>query len=342
MDKESYIRNAKKSISIKLIKDMLPKMKKLRVLAIGDTIIDDYIFVRTKGRAVKDPIMSTEYIRKETYAGGVLIAANHMSDFVDEITCVTLLGEQNTMENFVKAQMKHNVRMRQFIKKGAPTTIKQRIIDNYRNNKLFKIEYIDDSPISVVLSNEIVNYLKQELPKYDIVMVLDYGHGFINHEIRRTLEKYSNFLAVNAQSNSSNMGFNYFTHYKRADFATMDKQELRLAMQMRFENLDEVIALAAEHTGIQKFIVTTGQDGCVFHSHGELHKAPILTDKVTDTVGAGDALFAITIPFIYCGADKEIVPFIANCAGGIAVNIMGNKEAISSEQLLLFAEEALK
>ena len=42
---------------------------------------------------------------------------------------------------------------------------------------------------------------------------------------------------------------------------------------------------------------------------------------------------------VYLNADNDIVPFVANCAGGIAANIIGNKESVTKEMLLSFMEE---
>ena len=36
---------------------------------------------------------------------------------------------------------------------------------------------------------------------------------------------------------------------------------------------------------------------------------------------------------------KEIIPFIANCAGGLGANIIGNKESVNKEKLLNFVEK---
>ena len=54
------------------------------------------------------------------------------------------------------------------------------------------------------------------------------------------------------------------------------------------------------------------------------------------------ALFAISLLFAYAKADDELVPFIANCAGGIAANIVGNKDSVTMDKLESFVREVLK
>jgi len=321
------------------IKEVINKLNNTSILIIGDIIIDHYVFVTPKGRAVKDPILSVEYKNREVYAGGIVATANHMSDFVKKIKLISLIGDQNNQVDVITNSLNKNIELKTFVKPNSPTTIKKRIVDAYRNNKLFKIEYINDKPISNHLTNEILEYLEEELPKYDFVVVGDFGHGFINEEIRRKVESKSKFIAVNVQSNSANMGYNYFDLYKRFDFLCLNEDELRLPLYRRFEEIDQVIKEAYYKFGFSKFLVTQGRSGCTFINNGELFKAPIITQSVKDTVGAGDALFAIASLLTYMKIDNELIPFLANCAGGIAANIMGNKEPVTKEKLLYFIKE---
>jgi len=339
---QEYISRVKKKFNIQHIRKILKRFKDLNILVIGDTIIDQYVFVWPKGRAIKDPILSTEYKFHETYPGGILAIANHLSDFINKVKLVTLIGDKNHRLNFIKKAVKDNITIKTFIKKDSYTTVKKRYVDFYRNNKLFKVEYMNDKPITENLSKKIIKYLHKEIPKYDLVIVGDFGHGFINEEIRDKLEEKSNFLAVNAQSNSSNMGYNYPTLYKKPDFISMSEEELRMPLSRRFEPIEELIKEAHNTFNLNNFLVTLGKNGCIYVNKSKIFKAPILTTSIKDTVGAGDALFALTSLCVYSKLDNELIPFIANCAGGLGANIMGNKESITKEMLLNFIRDVLK
>ena len=339
---KEYVNKIKSKFSLNQIESYLDKLKSLNVLVIGDAIIDEYIFVIPKGRAIKDPILSVEYENHEIYPGGALAIAGHISSYINKVKLVTLIGDHNTKLDFIKKSLPGNIELKTFIKKNASTIIKKRYIDSYRNNKLFKIEYINDKPIENDLTEEIVNYLNGELPKYDLVVVGDFGHGFINDSIREVLENKSNFLCVNAQSNSANMGYNYINHYQKPGFITMDEQEIRLPLMKRFDEINNVIKEFYKKFSYNKFLITAGNKGLIFFNNGDLYKAPILIDTVVDTVGAGDAVFALTSLLIKTEVDNELIPFIGNCAGGIKANIMGNKESVTKEKLLKFIKEKLQ
>ncbi|MBW2975185.1 hypothetical protein KY366_05700 [Candidatus Woesearchaeota archaeon] len=336
---KEYIKTIKSRFDLGKIEKNLDELKELNVLVVGDTIIDYYLFVNPKGRAMKDPILSVEYVNEEVYPGGVLAVANHISDFVKEVKLVTLIGDRNSMIDFINSSLSKNVKVKMFLKENSPTTIKKRIIDNYRRNKLFKIEYTMDRPILQELTEQILRYLEEELPKYNLVVVSDFGHGFINDEIRRKLEEKSNFLALNSQLNSANIGYNYFNLYKGFDFVSMNTDELRLPLQMRFDDVDSAISEARNRFQMDRFLVTLGNKGSVYVHKGVFFNSPALIGSVKDVVGAGDALFAIASLFVYMEADNDLIPFIANCAGGIAANTIGNKESITRDKLLDFIKK---
>jgi len=81
---------------------------------------------------------------------------------------------------------------------------------------------------------------------------------------------------------------------------------------------------------------------CIFAQNSKIIKAPILSSTVKDTIGAGDAVFSISSLLAYITADAELIPFIGNCAGALAVNVMGNKESITKGSLLQFIKELYK
>jgi len=319
----------------------LDSLKNIEALVIGESIIDQYVFVLPKGRAIKDPILSTHFKNQENYAGGVLANANHLSSYINRVKIVTLVGDQNPKLDFIKNSLSDNIELKYFIKKDSPTIIKKRYIDAYRSHKLFKVEYMNDLPISKDLSDEVTDYLSNELPKYDLVLASDFGHGFINNSIRDVLQRKSSFLSANAQLNSSNFGYNYINHYNNLDFVVMNEEELRLPLMKRFEDINELIPKFYEKFKFEKFLVTLGQAGCLFFNEGQIFSGLALTKKVVDTVGAGDAVFSIASLLTYSNLDNEMIPFIANCAGAIKAKYMGNKESVSKDKLIKFIDEIL-
>ena len=87
---------------------------------------------------------------------------------------------------------------------------------------------------------------------------------------------------------------------------------------------------------------TLGHEGTLIYSHGKFSRAPALSWKVIDTIGAGDAVLALTSPLTFLDVDPEIVAFIGNCAGALAVQYLGNKETIDYGDLTKLIQSFLK
>lgn len=338
MTKE-YIAEIKSKFPIVAITNQLNDLKMLRVLVIGDAIIDEYTFTLPKGRANKDPILSLDFVKTELYAGGILAIANHISGFVNDLQLVTLLGEYERNEDLIKEKLNKNIKLKCFTKKNSPTTLKKRYIDYLRNGKLFKVEHINDKPIPQETEEKIIEYLKAELPNYDLVVLGDFGHGFITDKLAKFLEDNSKFLAANIQTNSSNMGFNYITKYNKLDYLTSNEKEIRLAMFDRFGDFNDLINKLKEKTNFRNILITQGGLGCLYIKENNACSGPAFTNQIKDAVGAGDAVFAITSLLSYKDTNEDLLIFIANCVGAIAANIMGNETHIEKESLIKFIDE---
>src|SRR3989344_1575550 len=337
-----YLRSIMTKFNLIQIKDVFNNIKKLKVLIIGDTIIDEYCFVNPRGGAIKDPMLTVDYFNEEIYAGGILAIANHVSSFVKNLKVVTIIGDQADYNHHIINSLNKNVKQKLFVKSNSPTTRKRRYINQLRNEKIFMIEYLNDLPINKKLETEIIDFLEEEIPLYDLVIVGDFGHGFINEKIIKIIEEKAKYLAITVQTNSANLGFNYVTKYHSPSFVSMDMPELKFATGDRHSEISILIDKLHQKSGFDNFLITLGADGVAYFKNGKTYQGPVLSTNVKDIVGAGDAVFSIVSLLNCYGCDTELIPFIANCIGGIAVSIMGNKESVTHEKLIKFISEQFK
>ncbi|MBU0459917.1 MAG: SIS domain-containing protein [Nanoarchaeota archaeon] len=337
-----YLKSIMSKFNLIQIKEILSNIEKLNVLIIGDIIIDEYCFVDPRGGAIKDPMLTVDYFNEEIYAGGILAIANHISSFAKEVKVVTLIGDQMNYKDHIINSLNENVKQKIFVKTNSPTTRKRRYINQLRGEKIFMVEYLNDLPINQELETEIVDFLEQEIQLYDLVIVGDFGHGFINEKIIKIIEEKAKYLAVNVQTNSANLGFNYVTKYHSPSFLSMDVPEIKFATGDKHSEVPVLIDKLQLISGFNNFLVTLGRRGVAYFKDGKIYQGPVLSTNVTDIVGAGDAVFSV-ISLLSCfGCDPEFIPFIANCVGGVAVSIMGNKESVTKEKLIEFISKQFK
>ncbi len=303
---------------------LLDRMADLKVLVIGDAIIDEYQYCSALGISSKDPTLAVRYESQDTFAGGVLAVANHVASFAGRVQLVTLLGEYDRQEKFIRSHLRENIVPFFITQPGAPTVVKRRFVDGYSFTKLMEVYVMDDAGLPADEDRELGEWLAEQLPGYDLVIAADFGHGAISESLCRVLEEHAPFLAVNTQANAGNRGFHTINRYQRADLACLAAHEIRLAYHARSGN-ERVLAERTGHRlGCRYCIVTLGRRGCLVWEPGNIIQAPALAQDVVDRVGAGDTLFAVAAMAARLAAPAEIIAFLGNVVGAEAVRTIGN------------------
>lgn len=334
----------RKKYSSKDIIDALKKIDDIKILVIGDIIIDEYHYCAAMGKSQKDNIIATKFLNEEIFAGGVLAAANHIAGFCKDVTLLSYIGMKNDYTSFITSHLKPNIKTNFYYCKDAPTVVKRRFVDSSFLNKLFEICYLEEANhLSVSLENKICDYLNAHLKEFDMVLVADFGHGLITSKIVKVLCKKARFLAVNVQTNSANLGFNIITKFPRADYVCIDEPEIRLACHDRFSNLEKLILAISKKLSCDRIIITRGHRGSLVYSKNKgFAKIPVFSKEVVDRIGAGDAYFSLTSPCVFKDNPMEEVGFIGNAAGAMKVLIVGNRSSIESVPLSKYIVTLLK
>jgi len=326
---QEYLEIVRNRYHVGDILDILDNMSALKVLVIGDSIIDEYQYCNAIGISSKDPALALKYESKDLFAGGVLAVANHVANFAGEVQLVSVLGDYERHEKFIRSQLASNVAPFFVTQPKAPTTLKRRYLDGYSFNKLFEIYVMDDTGLPDVEEDQLCEWLEEKLPEYDLVIAADFGHGAISDKMVKILSEHSPFLAVNTQANAGNRGYHTIDRYSRADFVCLALHELELAMRKELVHERTMVDKLANLLQCRQFVTTLGRRGCiVWDQSGEIVAVPAFASKVVDRVGAGDAFFSVASLAAYSGVSNEILGFLGNVIGAEAVEIIGNKKAI--------------
>lgn len=340
---EEYLRDFREKYTADQIIKYLKGLSDMKVLVIGDAIIDEYHYCSAMGKSSKENIIPTRYLREETFAGGVLASANHIAGFCKHVHLVTCLGTENSYKGFIEKHLKKNIKAKFFYKKGAPTTVKRRFVEPAFLSKLFEVCFLEDQPLQENLELQLHTYLESVIKNFDMVLVADFGHGFIEKKTVRLLAKKAKFMAVNTQTNSANTGFNMITKYLRADYICIDEPEMRLATHSKFDKIENLILRLAKKVRYKKIIVTLGHKGSMGYSSKEgFSMSPVFSKEVIDRVGAGDAFLSITAPCAAAGYPMEVIEFIGNAVGAMKVLIVGNRSSVEPVPLYKFISTLLK
>lgn len=310
----------------------------LKVLVLGEAIVDEYHYVETMGKSGKEPILATRYLRTESFAGGILAVANNVAAFVDQVDMLTVLGRQDgrpdPTELFIRQQLNRRVRPIFLYQDEAPTIVKRRFVESYPLQKLFEVYLLKHMEEESPLADELCNTLDAIVQDYDVVIATDYGHGMIVPQAVEILCEKAKFLAVNTQTNADNQGYNTISKYRRADFISLSEKELRLEVRSRRRETAGIMEEVAGRLGCDTLLVTRGQVGNLLWSAKEgFSTSPSLSNRILDRVGAGDAVFSAATVCVAQGAPVDVVGFIGNIVGAHAVATVGHRTFLDAGQI---------
>ena len=348
----SYIFNSKlnkflsKKNKYSLLKksiDSLEEIKKLKVLIIGDAIIDQYDTVRPLNKPLKENILATRYIKSDIFLGGVFAAATNLSQFNNNVEICTVIGNDKDIKSKI-SKFSKKIKSKIFIEKNKVTVRKRRLVDVGYQKKISELYYMDDNLLGISNLKRIKKFLNNHTNKYDVVILIDYGHGFLNNEIYKILSKKSKYLAINCQTNSANLGFNLITKYPRSDFICIDEPELRLAASNNNDPIEKIVKeQIKKKIRCKNITITRGRNGSFSYTKSKTLVTPaLISEKVLDTIGAGDVFLVISSLLHSIKADQTVTNLIGNIAGALKVDILGHSKSIDRANFYAVLNHLLK
>lgn len=321
----------------------LKKLKNLRVLVIGETIIDRYSYCQPIGMVTKDPIIAVKYLHEEWFAGGIIAVANHGAGFYHTVDLITALGERDSHEQFVHTHLKDEVNPHFIYKKDSPTIIKQRFVDAYLNQKLFEVHTINDETVSMNQTDEMIQEFSSLISDIDLILIVDFGHGMISSPFIEIIVSSGLYTAVNTQTNAGNRGFNVISRYSKVNYISLNIIELNLEERTNPGDIKSKILNVADRISANKVLITEGKYGTILYDQNDgFIRTPAFAGKVIDRIGAGDAIISITAGLAYLNAPSDIIGFVANAVASMAVSTVGHRTSIEPVGLFKYITTLLK
>ncbi len=224
------------------------------------------------------------------------------------------------------------------ITEKRPTTVKTRVIAH--NQQVVRFDREERDYVDSRLFRELMIYVKQNMTRFDAVIVSDYRKGIVSRELIRGLMKEARqkdvFVAVDPK-------IGHFDFYRGVSLITPNLAEA--ASGAGIEIRDEKSLLAAGRGLLKKLacgavLITRGEEGMsLFRKTGVTH-IPTVAKKVYDVTGAGDTVISAFTLAHASGASLEDAAMIANHAAGIVVGEIGTAVTTAEELKKSFSREA--
>jgi rfaE bifunctional protein kinase chain/domain/rfaE bifunctional protein nucleotidyltransferase chain/domain len=342
-EQESFIRELSDNFSFDDINSKLDEIRDLKVLVIGETIIDQYVFCEALGKSGKEPVLALRDLETQNYLGGSLAIARHLSDFCKEVSVLSFLGEEGTYKSFIEENIEKNIHVNFLTKSNSPTILKRRFVDNVDRKKILGVYSINDDLITKDEEDLFIESFDRLSKEHDLVIISDYGHGLITPKVAKHISKSEIFTSLNAQINAANVGTHSIRKYQDINCLIINANELCHEMRQRDGELEVLANQLKELINSDYISVTKGKEGAfLLNGNKPPINCPGFAAEVVDKIGSGDALLALLSVCLYSKINLNLSLFIASLAAAQSVETIGNSVSVNKIKLLKTISHFLK
>jgi D-glycero-beta-D-manno-heptose-7-phosphate kinase len=312
---------------------------RLKVLIVGDVMIDAYILGKVDRISPEAPVPVVSVTGKEHRLGGAAnVALNIKSLGAAPFICSVIGEDEGGVEIkklFADAGINHTGLV---ASAHRPTTIKTRVIGN--NAQMLRIDEEITTPVNTTESNQLVTAIESLLPQMDVVIFEDYDKGVLTADNIERIITLANSHNIPTIVDPKKVNF---AHYKKATLFKPNLKEIKEGLKTDdnlkdLNKLKEAIAQLKTLLDNPMVIVTLSELGVMITNHTDYTHIPAHLRNIADVSGAGDTVVSVAALCLALGCDMKVTAFLSNIAGGLVCEKVG-VVPIEKQQLL---QEAIR
>lgn len=316
--------------------DFRKKIKDLKILVLGDCMIDRYIWGKVDRISPEAPVPVLNWQSDENRLGGAANVALNAIRFNIEVGLCGICGQDDNGDLLLKLCEKEKIN-NQFIFQSTerPTSVKTRILAGQQH--LLRVDKESSEKLSRdELSGVRTKFdyaLKQFRP--DILIIQDYNKGlltaeFIEHVLKETTA-YDMLIAVDPKKDN-------FSLYKNVDLFKPNLKESRQALQYSIDvdlgSLDKAAGQLNKFLSAKNLMITLSEHGIYYRDeNGESGISPSRKRPIVDVCGAGDAVLTVASLALKAGYSLSQTAELCNIAGGQVCETVG-VSTVNAERLI--------
>ena len=325
-------------------KQVLERVASVRLLVVGDMVVDEHIVGATTRLSREAPVPVIEQTGHLFVPGGAANPAYNARALGAEVSVCGLVGDDEM-----------GARLRQILdgagihtaflatEPNRATPVKLRIWaggDRQRQHQqVARVDIVNREPVSESSQGELMLYLEGAVPEYDGIVISDYENGVVAGPVLDFLlplaRARSKFIMADSHGR--------LRRFRGVSAMTPNQPEAEAELGKSLDDESGLIAGGEElrtELDCDNLLITLGSLGIALFSRGE-EASVIPAHKVTgvaDTTGAGDTVAATFALSILAGATPREAAELANAAGAAVVMKLGAATTTASEIVAILEE----
>jgi rfaE bifunctional protein kinase chain/domain len=309
---------------------------KLRVLILGDVMIDSYIFGKVERISPEAPIPVVNVRNKEIRLGGAGNVAMNIKSLGGTAILCTVVGNDSDANDLVKLMIDNDLPTEGIIKSNERiTTVKQRVLAGSQH--IVRIDSEMDGLINTDDRSKLIEKAKLLAESCDVIIFEDYDKGVLDAESIQAIVSFAKSKGIPTIVDPKKRNFLY---YQGTDIIKPNLKELKEGLKIDFDakNLDEIraaVASAKQTLGVNGVFLTLSENGVLIDFAGETHHIEAHLRSITDVSGAGDTVVSIAAMCLALKLTPKAIAEMSNLGGGLVCEYVGvvpiEKEKLKAE-----------
>jgi rfaE bifunctional protein kinase chain/domain len=318
------------------MKNIIEQFNGLKVLVVGDVMIDAYYFGKVDRISPEAPVPVVAVNKKENRLGGAAnVAMNLVALGAKPIVC-SVVGNDKDGEDLISLFRENGVGTDGIIKStDRVTTVKLRVIS--QSTQMLRIDTEDTKGINPTDSRALVNSIIELLPQVAVVIFEDYDKGVLTDQ---------NILEITEEAGMRNIPVvvdpkkRNFSFYKGVDLFKPNLKELREGLKLDIDvnekaSFEKAVSKMMLDMELKHAMITLSEKGVMITDGKQFHYIPAHIRKIADVSGAGDTVISVAALCFALKMEMQQVAELANLAGGLVCEEVGvvpiSKEKFSKE-----------
>ncbi|UHG90854.1 bifunctional heptose 7-phosphate kinase/heptose 1-phosphate adenyltransferase [Spirosoma oryzicola] len=306
------------------IDELFDQFDKLRVLIIGDVMLDSYVWGRVERISPEAPVPVVTVDRRELRLGGAGNVLLNVQALGAEAIICSVIGTDEPGDRLVGELCDRGLNCDGLIRSAERiTTIKERIIAS--SQQIVRVDTETDKYITTNERSQLINKIKELIPTCHVVIFEDYDKGVLSEELITEVTDFANAQGVPTVVDPKKRNF---LSYRNTTLFKPNLKELREGLKLEFDvdNANEFESAVDElktRLNVKGALITLSERGVFIDFNGEKHKLPAHIRKIADVSGAGDTVISIAACCVALKQSPAIIAGLSNLGGGLVCESVG-------------------
>ncbi len=311
-------------------KPAAPRFGRVRVLVVGDVMLDRYWFGEVGRISPEAPVPVVKVDRLQERPGGAANVARNAAALGAQVDLLSVVGRDEAAVKLKRLLRQEGINAQLHEDASIDTTVKLRVIA--RSQQLLRVDF-ETPPSHEVLASKLREF-ERMLKRASVVVLSDYGKGGLTHIASMIRLARAARVPVLVDPKGDD-----YRRYRGATLITPNRSEFR-EVAGTWKNESDLTRRAEtlrKQLKTDALLITRSEEGMTLYRRGERHHVPAQAREVFDVSGAGDTVIATIAVMLGSGADLREAVETANRAAGIVVGKFGTAVVHPSE---LFGNDA--